>query len=257
MAGMKFSRRQSLKALATGAAIQSVPAIAIAAAPAIRLVVLDVGGTIIQDRGDVPDALQNAFAKHGMTVTLDEIARWRGASKREVVRHFVEERSSADPMGKDKLVAAIYMDFNTRAIEVYKDVPPIAGAEMAFQKLLQSGYLLASSTGFGHDITVSIFHRLGWEKYFTAMITSDDVTQGRPSPYMIFHAMEAARVSNVAEVIAVGDTPLDLQAGTNAGVRGVIGVLSGASKEERLRPERHTEILGSVADLPALIASKY
>jgi phosphoglycolate phosphatase-like HAD superfamily hydrolase len=57
--------------------------------------------------------------------------------------------------------------------------------------------------------------------------------------------------------MVVGDTPLDLQAGTNAGVRGVVGVLSGASKEERLRPEPHTDILASVADLPALIASKY
>jgi phosphoglycolate phosphatase-like HAD superfamily hydrolase len=89
------------------------------------------------------------------------------------------------------------------------------------------------------------------------MITSDDVAQGRPAPYMIFHAMEAARVSSVAEVIAVGDTPLDLQAGTNAGVRGVIGVLSGASKEERLLPEPHTDILPSVAELPELIGSKY
>jgi phosphonatase-like hydrolase len=254
---MELSRRQSLKALATVAASQSAPKAAFAAAPPLRLIVLDVGGTIIQDRGDVPDVLQGAFAKRGITVTPDEIARWRGASKREVVQHFVGERSTAEGAGRETLVAAIYADFNTRAIEVYKDVPAIAGAETAFQKLLQSGYLLASSTGFGREIAASIFHRLRWEKYFAAVITSDDVTQGRPSPYMIFHAMEATRVSNVAEVVAVGDTPLDLQAGANAGVRGVIGVLSGASKEERLRPEVHTDILVSVAELPALIASKY
>jgi phosphonatase-like hydrolase len=254
---MKLSRRQSLKALATAAAGQSVAQAAVAAAPAIRLIVLDVGGTIIQDRGDVPEALQGALAKRGMTVTPDEIARWRGASKREVVRHFVDERSTADSAGKDTLAATIYADFNTRAIEVYKDVPAIAGAEKAFQKLRQSGYLLASSTGFGREIAASIFQRLRWEKYFAAMITSDDVAQGRPAPYLIFHAMEAARVSNVAEVLAVGDTPLDLQAGKNAGIRGVIGVLSGASNEERLLPEPHTDILSSVAELPALIASKY
>jgi phosphonatase-like hydrolase len=241
---MELSRRQSLKALATAA---MVPGITNAATPKIRLIVLDVGGTIIQDRGDVPEALQGAFLKHGITVTLDEIAAVRGASKREVVRRFAGEEQAA----------AIYADFNARAIAAYKDVPPIAGVEKAFQSLLASGYLLASSTGFGREIATSIFHRLGWEKYFTAMMTSDDGGQGRPSPYMIFHAMEVARVSNVAEVIAVGDTPLDLQAGTNAGLRGVIGVLSGASKEERLKPEPHTDIISSVADLPALLASKY
>jgi phosphonatase-like hydrolase len=174
-----------------------------------------------------------------------------------VVKHFAAERSKANAAEKEILVAAIYADFNARAIEAYRDVPPIAGAEKAFGQLRQSGYLLASSTGFGREIARSIFRRLDWEKYFAAMMTSDDVVQGRPSPYMIFHAMEATRVSNVAEVMAVGDTPLDLQAGTNAGVRGIIGVLSGASKEERLRPEPHTDLLPSVADLPALIASKY
>jgi len=196
-------------------------------------------------------------SKNGITLTPDEIALWRGASKREVVRHFVAERSTAKAADREEQVAAIYGDFNVRVIEAYRNVPPIAGAEKAFGTLLRSGYLLASSTGFGHEIAASIFHRLGWEKYFAAMITSDDVAQGRPSPYMIFHAMEATHVSSVAEVIAVGDTPLDLQAGTNAGVRGVIGVLSGASKEERLWPEPHTDILPSVAELPALITSKY
>jgi phosphoglycolate phosphatase-like HAD superfamily hydrolase len=86
------------------------------------------------------------------------------------------------------------------------------------------------------------------------MICSDDVTQGRPSPFMIFHAMEAARVNNVAEVVAVGDTPLDMQAGSNAGVRGVIGVLSGTGTRERLASEPHTQILGSVADLPTYLS---
>ena len=73
---------------------------------------------------------------------------------------------------------------------------------------------------------------------------------------MIFHAMESARVNSVAEVVAVGDTPLDLQAGTNAGVRAVVGVLTGAATAENLRKEPHTHILPSVAHLPALLTSK-
>ena len=202
---MSFSRRQSLKALTAVVANQSAAPVALSAKQPIRLIVFDVGGTIIEDRGDVPDALRSAFGKHGMKVTADEIALWRGASKREVVRHFVTERSTAKAANKEALIAAIYTDFNTRAIDAYKDVPPISGAEGAFGKLRASGYLLASSTGFGREIATSIFHRLGWEKYFSAMITSDDVLQGRPAPYMIFHAMEATGVVSVAEVVAVGD----------------------------------------------------
>jgi phosphonatase-like hydrolase len=174
-----------------------------------------------------------------------------------VVRRFTSERSNRTGGELDALCNAVYKEFTDRAFEAYKDVPPIAGAEKAFQQLLAAGFLLASSTGFGREIALSIFRRLEWEKYFTAMITSDDVAQGRPSPYMIFHGMEAARVSSVAEVMAVGDTPLDLQAASNGGVHGVVGVLSGVGKKEQLEHESHTDIIDSVAELPALVASRY
>ncbi|MDE3196529.1 MAG: HAD hydrolase-like protein, partial [Acidobacteriota bacterium] len=83
------------------------------------------------------------------------------------------------------------------------------------------------------------------------------VTLGRPAPYLIFHAMEKARVENVAEVVAVGDTPLDLKAAANAGARGIVGVLTGAATRDKLEPEPHTRILKSVAELPDYILSGF
>jgi phosphonatase-like hydrolase len=192
-----------------------------------------------------------------LNVTPAEIAEVRGASKREVVQHFVEMRAPAGTARRQKLIAAIYADFSRQVIDSYKAVPPIAGAEEAFQKMRENGLLLATTTGFDREITNSIMTRLGWQKYFAAMISSDDVAEGRPAPFMIFHAMESARVNSVREVAAVGDTPLDLQAGTNAGLRGVVGVLSGASTAERLGEEPHTHILRSVAELPELLHSRF
>jgi phosphoglycolate phosphatase-like HAD superfamily hydrolase len=64
--------------------------------------------------------------------------------------------------------------------------------------------------------------------------------------------MEATGVASVHEVMCVGDTVLDLQAGRNAGVRYVVGVLSGAHKKSQMEKERHTHLIESVAALPAL-----
>jgi phosphoglycolate phosphatase-like HAD superfamily hydrolase len=44
---------------------------------------------------------------------------------------------------------------------------------------------------------------------------------------MLFHAMEAAKIMSVAEVMAVGDTPLDLQAASNAGLQGMDAKIDG------------------------------
>jgi phosphonatase-like hydrolase len=238
---LKVSRRKSLTALAA----VGLPARSASKAPKIRLIALDVGGTILEDRGDVVGTLRDSFANHGISVTAEQIAPYRGASKRWVIQHFAGEA----------LTGEIYRDFNARLSKAYETVKPIAGAEEAIRKLREADYLLTTTTGFDREIVVPIFHRLGWEKYFAAIVASDDVASGRPSPYMLFHAMETARIDNIAEVLAVGDTPLDLQAASNAGIQG-IGVLSGAGTADQLRREPHSQIIPSVASLPALLAKR-
>lgn len=215
---------------------------------ALKLVVLDIGGTLIADHGEVPDAMLGAFARHGVTVTPQEFSEWRGASKREMVRHFVarENKNAA-------LIEPIYADFTATALKAYEQVQPIAGAEQAMQELQAMKLLLATTTGFDHQLTTAILSRLGWQHYFVASISSDQVSDGRPAPFMLFRAMEAAHVNDVRTVMAVGDTPLDLQAADNAGLGAAIGVYSGAATEERLRKERNSAVLPSVAALPDLI----
>src|SRR5215467_2425909 len=170
---MKSSRRQALGAMAGlyGAALpQRVNAGGLQLP--IRLAVLDVGGTIVEERGDVPEALAGAFGKRGITVSLAEINQWRGAAKREVVRHFVTQRTKLSDAERDKLIEAVYSDFSARIIDSYKTVKGIPGAEDAFRALKKMGLTLATSTGFDGPITSSIMTRLGWERYFVAQITS-------------------------------------------------------------------------------------
>ncbi|MCX7280546.1 MAG: HAD-IA family hydrolase [Alphaproteobacteria bacterium] len=247
---MRLSRRRSLFLLpalvATGASAQPVGERSVS----LKLVVLDIGGTLIGDHGEVPDAMLGAFSRKGITVTPQEFSGWRGASKRGMVRHFVEERGPST--GRAALEEAIYADFTSKVSKAYENVQPIPGAEKALQELAAMKLLLCTTTGFDRALTTQVFSHLGWQHYFVASITSDDVADGRPAPYMLFRAMEAAHVNETADVLAVGDTPLDLQAAANAGIAGV-GVYSGAAPENRLRQEKSISVLPSVADLPALI----
>ncbi len=58
-------------------------------------------------------------------------------------------------------------------------------------------------------------------------------------------------------MVKIGDTVLDLKAGINAGVGGVIGVLSGSHGPAKLGCTAHTHIISSVADLPGLLKSEF
>jgi phosphonatase-like hydrolase len=254
-----FSRRKSLSlipalaGLAGTAAAQPVPSGGDEDDPPmpLKMVILDIGGTLIGDHGEVPDAMLGAFSRRGITVSPAEFSEWRGASKRGMVQHFVEQRGPKD--GRPALIEAIYGDFITTASKAYQNVQPIPGAEQALKELQAMKLILATTTGFDRTLTTQVLSHLGWQHYFVASITSDDVLDGRPAPYMLFRAMEAAHVNETAQVMAVGDTPLDLQAANNAGVGAAIGVYSGAATEERLRKERNSGVLPSVAELPGLI----
>jgi phosphonatase-like hydrolase len=249
---MRLSRRSSFAAI-TG----SVLASSAAADPSdddddppmpLKLIVLDIGGTLIADHGEVPDAMLGAFARHGITVTPQEFSEWRGASKRGMVRHFVTREHKSEA-----LIEPIYADFTETVTKAYEKVQPIAGAEQALKELRAMDLILATTTGFDRLLTTAILARLGWPHYFAASITSDDVSEGRPAPYMLFRAMEAARINETQVVMAVGDTPLDLQAANNGSMGAAIGVYSGAATEDRLRKERNSGVLPSVAALPDLI----
>ena len=222
----------------------------------IKLVVFDMAGTIIEDHGEVVRAFAKALMENGILFVEDELTRWKGASKREVIRHFV---SQSDVKGDvEEKVETAYRRFRSELERCYTEkLVPIRGAVETFGWCRDHEILLATTTGFYKEISDLVLKQTGWRQFFAVNISSSDVQQGRPAPYMIFRAMEATGVMNVKEVINVGDTPLDLQSGSNAGAAGVVGVLTGSHDSESLRAVPHTHILNSIAELPELIASAF
>jgi phosphonatase-like hydrolase len=222
----------------------------------LELVIFDVAGTTIQDTGQVLNAFTTALREHQIAVTMEELQKWRGASKREVLHHFIARQFGRDHPDNPALVDRAYADFCARLESSYIDsgVQTIAGVEDTFAWLREHGIKIALTTGFYRKVTDIILEGAGWSPgVIDTSVCSDQVPQGRPAPYMIFQAMEETGATDVRKVIKVGDTALDLQAGTNAGLRGVVGVLSGSQGVEKLGSETHTHIIPSVSELPRLL----
>lgn len=221
----------------------------------LELVVFDLAGTTIEDRGEVPRAFLTALRTHGIEVTNEELRAVRGTSKREVIHRFVERRFPGTESEAAARTDQISGAFHEHLARTYQDdgVGAVPGTLETFDWLDRHGIKVALNTGFNRAMVEILFEALGWEQdTVDAVVCSDAVVQGRPAPYMIFHAMEATRVTSVHRVACVGDTVNDLQAGWNAGVRWNIGVFSGAHTRAQLEGVSHTHLLPSVADLPAL-----
>lgn len=217
-----------------------------------QLLVADFAGTMFLEEGAVVVAYRRAFEAFGIEANDADIAARRGARKRAVFEELAARTYASDEAVN--IAGQALAAFEAALKEEYSSGPvqEVPGAGEAAQTLRSAGVRVALASGFDRPLVDLLLGRLGWADLFDLTIAGNDVKAGRPSPAIIYHAMITLGVHDAASVAAVGDTPLDLQAGTNARAGWVIGVLSGAHTVETLGMTRHTHVLSSVARLPEL-----
>jgi phosphonatase-like hydrolase len=219
----------------------------------IELAVLDVAGTTLEEGGTVYRVLAETVRTAGGDPDADQIEAWMGASKREAIQALLTA-GGAD--ASDPVVDAAFRDFRSRLRRAYAEKPPapFAGVPEVIARLRAAGIKVALTTGFDRDTTSSLLTSAGWTVggVLDAVICIDDVTTGRPAPFMIFHAMEATGVTDVRRVLVAGDTVRDVESGLNAGAGMVVAVQTGEVKADTLAAARPTHLLGGVVDIPSL-----
>ncbi|MEJ7891909.1 MAG: phosphonatase-like hydrolase [Solirubrobacteraceae bacterium] len=216
----------------------------------LDLLVCDIAGTTVQEHGAVYAALQDAVNAAGGDVDRPAVARWMGADKQEAVRALLGS------LATDELVEQAHADFSSRLADAYeqRSPEPFAGVAELIGELRADGVRVALTTGFDRAIAEPLLASIGWDRdTVDALVCADEVAAGRPAPYMVFRAMERCGVHRVDRIAVVGDTVLDLRAGTSAGAAAVIGVLTGGVDVAVLGAERHTHLLPGLADLPGVL----
>lgn len=217
-----------------------------------ELIVFDMIGTTVRTADFLPSAFRKAFETVGVNLSDDDITAARGKSKREAISAMLFESVGAKRAGEYAM--HVYEAFEGTLLQQYWDatIKPVDGTRETFDWCRENRIRIALATGFERRLADVLIQKLGWLDDIDAVVCNDDVSAGRPAPYLIFRAMERTEVKAVRGVATVGDTVSDLQAGDNAGVGWNIGVLSGAHRKKALKAEPHTAIIGSVADLPEL-----
>lgn len=221
----------------------------------VRLASLDMAGTTIDEGGAVYAVLREAVERAtGREVSDDLLSRWSGTDKREAIVGLLTA-VGGDAGQADAIFAAFSDDLAT----AYAADPPVLlpGVREAVEQLRADGVRVALQTGYMREVAEGLLDAVGWRvgRDVDALVTAEDVPASRPAPFLIFRTMEATGIVDVREVLVAGDTVNDVTAGTRAGARFVVGVLTGAHTVAELGAARHTHLLASVADLPALLAA--
>lgn len=224
---------------------------------AIELVVFDIAGTTVKDKGNVKESFLKAFEQAGYPVPEEEVNNVMGYRKAEAIQMLLAKYypEQQDNKGLIEEIHSLFTDDMIRFYEEDAGLSPLPYAKETFQQLKENGIKIALNTGFTQAITNTILKRIGWNdnSIIDYVISSDEVPYGRPHPFMIQKIKSELNIKDSQNIAKVGDTEVDVIEGQNAGCGLVISVTTGAYTREQLKEYNPDYIIDSLAELPAII----
>jgi phosphoglycolate phosphatase len=215
---------------------------------AMKLVIFDVDGTLVDSQHFIVEAQTRAFAAHGLPApSRAEMLSIVGLSLVQAFEQLV-------PDGPAASLAQAYRD----AWSVMRLDPDYAdemypGAVEAVNALAQrDDLLLGIATGKSLRGVHHLFDERGWHGRFATVQTSDG-HPSKPHPAMVLKAL-AETGQAPADALMIGDTSYDMAMGRAAGVR-TLGVTWGYHTRDQLMASGAERLVESYEDLMAVLAS--
>jgi phosphonoacetaldehyde hydrolase len=201
-------------------------------------VVFDWAGTLVDHGSLAPTvALIDGFKAFGVTITMDEARQPMGRHKRDHIREIlhmpqvIDRWSAAHGRRPDESdVERLFADFiprQTAVIAQFSD--PIPGVQAMLVGLRERGIGVGSCTGYTRvmmDVLLPAAQSRCPELP-ELVVTPDEVPEGRPAPWMCFVNAMRLGLYPMSALVKVGDTPVDMTEGRNAGMWTVGVTLSG------------------------------
>lgn len=193
----------------------------------VQAVILDWAGTAVDHgcRGPVA-VFSRAFERYGIAPEVEEVRAPMGREKREHVRAMLDmprlaglwraEQGSEPGQAATDLIFAAVQELMPETLADY--ATPVPGCVETMAALRAKGVKIGSCTGYSRDMMVRLMPRaeaLGYKP--DAVVTSDEVPQGRPWPWMCYLNCMRLGVHPLEAVVKVGDTLADIEEGINAG----------------------------------------
>jgi phosphonatase-like hydrolase len=221
----------------------------------IELAIFDLEATV--DGAAVDRCIRGLFRQRGIDLQPRELEELRGLEHKEAIRLVLARHtpSASSNVHVERFFAAVL--FNLLAhYQFHPEVREAPFASATFERLRAMGIKIALDTSLPRLLADVMLRRLRWSLPGTidALVAADEVRVGRPSPSMIRRALERTDVLHTSRVMKVAASGADLLQGEAAGCALLVAVASSQAHGEDLRRHPHTHLVGSLAEIPDILA---
>lgn len=184
----------------------------------IRAIAFDMDGVIIDSHPVHRRAWRKFLATVGVAVTDEELEFiLEGRRREEILRHFLGDipLCTIEEYGhrKDQFFQ-----------EDFDEITLLPGVREFLKIIAGSGMASAVATSASHSRTWGTLRRLGLGNHFAAVVTGDDVAQGKPDPAVYLLTARRLQV-DPKHVLVLEDAACGVVAATGAGMK-CVGVSS-------------------------------
>jgi pyrophosphatase PpaX len=214
--------------------------------PALRTVLFDLDGTLIDSVQLILDSYHHTLAAHGLPPRTD--AEWLAGIGTPLTAQFADWKDSADLL--DALIAT-YREYNLkhhdRMVTVYPGVVDVV------QALKQDGIATGLVTSKNRSGAVRGLALARLESLMDVLVCADEVDNPKPHPEPVEKAVRLLG-ADPATTVYVGDSIHDMRSGREAGVR-TAAVLWGPFGRSHLEGARPDYWLEKPVDLLSVVRS--
>lgn len=230
----------------------------------IGAIILDWAGTAIDYGSFAPTAVfLRLFASRGVVLTPEDVRAGMGLMKKDHLRTILARPTvraawqsvhGAPPTEPDiDDLFAQFLPMQTSVLHEYAE--PIPGLLTTTAELRNRGIKIGSTTGYLRPMMTTLAPLAAAHGYHPdCIICPDDVPAGRPAPWMCFQNAMRLGVYPMAALIKIGDTPVDIEEGLNAGMWTVGVTLTGnllgktRSEVDALSPQQRARIHAQIGE---------
>jgi phosphoglycolate phosphatase-like HAD superfamily hydrolase len=179
---------------------------------ALRTVVLDIDGTLIDSNDAHARAWVAALAEHGYVVPIEQVRPLIGMGGDKLT----PELTGLDPeSGEARRIGETRGEI-FRARELHS-LRPTPGARALLEHLTSLGFELVVATSARDDEVRALLEQAGVADLIQAASSADDADRSKPDPDIVQAALRKAH-RPASHSLMIGDTPFDVEAATRARV---------------------------------------